>query len=269
MKRIFIIALCALALCCCFSASAQKLVIVHTNDTHSHLDPLRDGRGGVVERAAILDSLRGEYGRRRVLLLHAGDFNQGTSYFTILNGDLEVSLVNALGYDCITLGNHEFDNGIEDLARRLRSVKCPVVCCNYDFSPFELGRYLSPYTIVRRGGMKIGIVGALCDISSVVARSIADRIPSLDTVTEINRWASFLKDEKRCDMVILLSHLGFDGPGSDVEICGKLHGVDFIVGGHSHTDLDDIVWKTDADGRNVGIITDGEWGLNLGMIEIY
>lgn len=268
MKRFLLIALCALALCC-FSASAQKLVIVHTNDTHSHLDPLRDGRGGVVERAAILDSLRGEYGRRKVLLLHAGDFNQGTSYFTILNGDLEVSLVNALGYDCITLGNHEFDNGIEDLARRLKSVKCPVVCCNYDFSPFELGRYVTPYTIVRRGGMKIGIVGALCDISSVVARSIADRIPSLDTVTEINRWASYLKDEKKCDMVILLSHLGFDGPGSDVEISGKLHGVDLIVGGHSHTDLDDIVWKRDADGKSIGIITDGEWGLALGQIEIY
>ena len=268
MKRFLVIALCALALCS-FSASAQKLVIVHVNDTHSHLDPLRDGTGGVVERAAYIDQVRKEYGRRHVLLLHAGDFNQGTSYFTLLNGDLEVSLVNALGYDCITLGNHEFDNGIEDLARRLKTVKCPIVCCNYDFSPFELGQYVTPCTIVRRGGMKIGIVGALCDISSVVARPIADRLPALDTETEVNRWAAYLKNEKKCDMVILLSHLGFDGPQSDVEISSKLHNVDMIVGGHSHTNLDDIVWKTDADGKPVGIITDGEWGLNLGQIEIY
>jgi 5'-nucleotidase len=268
MKRVLIITLCALALCS-FSASAQKLVIIHTNDTHSHLDPLRDGRGGVVERAAYIDRARKDYGRRKVLLLHAGDFNQGTSYFTLLNGDLEVSLVNALKYDCITLGNHEFDNGIEDLARRLKTVKCPVVCCNYDFSPFELGDYITPYTIIRRGGMKIGIVGALCDISSVVARTISDRIPALDTEKEVNKWAAFLKDEKKCDMVILLSHMGFDGPQSDVEISSKLHNVDLIVGGHSHTNLDDIVWKTDADGKPVGIITDGEWGLNLGQIEIY
>ena len=268
MKRVLIITLCALALCS-FSASAQKLVIIHTNDTHSHLDPLRDGRGGVVERAAYIDRARKDYGRRKVLLLHAGDFNQGTSYFTLLNGDLEVSLVNALKYDCITLGNHEFDNGIEDLARRLKTVKCPVVCCNYDFSPFELGDYITPYTIIRRGGMKIGIVGALCDISSVVARTISDRIPALDTEKEVNKWAAFLKDEKKCDMVILLSHMGFDGPQSDVEISSKLHNVDMIVGGHSHTNLNDIVWKTDADGKPVGIITDGEWGLNLGQIEIY
>ena len=268
MKRFLVIALCALALCS-FNSSAQKLVIIHTNDTHSHLDPLRDGRGGVIERAACIDQARKDYGRRHVLLLHAGDFNQGSSYFTILNGDLEASLVNALGYDCITLGNHEFDNGIEDLARRLKTLKCPVVCCNYDFSPFELGRYVKPYTVIRRGGMKIGIVGALCDISSVVARPTADRLPALDTETEVNRWAAYLKDGKKCDMVILLSHLGFNGPQSDVEISGKLHNVDLIVGGHSHTNLDDIVWKTDADGKPVGIITDGEWGLNLGQIEIY
>lgn len=120
------------------SMSAQDLVIVHLNDTHSHLEPLRasepgKGTGGVIERAAYMDSIRTANGKRNVLLLHAGDFSQGTSYFTKLKGDIEIKVINAMKYDVVTLGNHEFDNGIEELSRRMKSLKCKVVCANYDF----------------------------------------------------------------------------------------------------------------------------------------
>lgn len=269
MKRLLITIICIVAVSVSF-ASAQRLVVIHTNDTHSHLDPTREGRGGVIERAAYIDQVRKEVGRKHVLLLHAGDFNQGTSYFTMLNGDLEVSLINALEYDCITLGNHEFDNGIEDLARRLKSVNCPVVCANYDFSPFELGNYVKPYTIVKKAGMKIGIVGILCDLTTVVSRDIVDRIPALEPTEALNKWAAYLKNEEKCDMVIALTHIGFEGGAlSDVELATKIHNVDLIVGGHSHTELDDIVWVDDADGKPVGIVTDGEWGKSLGRLEVY
>jgi 5'-nucleotidase len=145
-----ILALCAIAFCAC---APKQLTLLHLNDTHSHNDPLRSGEAGVIERAAYIDSVRAADGEKNVLLLHAGDFSQGTSYFTIMRGDLETNLINALGYDCITLGNHEFDNGLEELGRRLANTNCPVVVANYDFSPFEAGKYIKPYAILEKAGL--------------------------------------------------------------------------------------------------------------------
>ena len=255
--------ICAAALCLfACSAPGSRLVILHTNDTHSHFDPLRDGTGGVIERAAYVDSVRARRGARNVLLLHAGDFSQGSSYFTLLNGDLEIDVVNAMGYDCVTLGNHEFDNGLEDLARRLASLHCPVVCANYDFTPFEAGKYIVPYTIVRKAGINIGIIGLLCDVSSVVSRETADRMPVLGTNEEVaDKWAKYLKEEARCDKVILLTHIGYE---EDVALAPKLHDVDLIIGGHSHTFLEKATVCTDADGHPLPVVTDGCWGLEMG-----
>ncbi len=253
-------------------ASAQRLVIAHVNDTHSHLDAERDGMGGIIERAAFIDSLRKAEGRSKVLLLHAGDFNQGTSYYTVMKGELEVKLVNALKYDAMTFGNHEFDNGIEDLTARVKKVKTRFVCCNYDFSSFELGKYVKPYTIIKRGGMKIGVIGVLTDISKVVSRVTVDRLPALDTSDEVNRWADYLKNEKKCDMVILLSHLGYDGTTeySDKGLIPLVRNVDLVVGGHSHTFMKKIDYDhKDLDGKIVPIVQDGCWGQDFGVIKIY
>lgn len=257
------------------AAFAQKnLVVLHVNDTHSHEEPLREraekgGLGGVIERAAYVDSVRTADGKKNVLLLHAGDFSQGTSYFTLLNGDIEISLINALKYDVITLGNHEFDNGIEELARRLSSVKCPVVCANYDFSSFELGKYVKPYAIVRKAGMKIGVVGMLTDITRVVSREIADRLPHLDNLETANKWAAYLKNEQKCDMVIFLTHLGFDDGGfSDQKLVAGTRNIDLVVGGHSHTFLDKIEYRSNLDGKMIPIVQDGCWGLNIGQIDV-
>ena len=251
-------------------ATAQKkLTIIHLNDTHSHLEPERTGddagRGGVIERAAYRDSVIRAEGRRNVLMLHAGDFNQGTSYFSVLGGDLEVDLINALGYDCITLGNHEFDNGIEDLTRRVKRIKCPVVVANYDFSQFELGRYVKPYAIVRKAGLKIGIIGLLPDISSLVAGETARKLQAFDRTEVVNKWAAYLKEKKHCDIVIALTHIGY---GDDKHLAAETRNVDLIVGGHSHTFLKKPYLGTNLDGWTVPVVQNGCWGLNVGNLKI-
>ena len=271
--RKLIAAVVTAMLVACSGASAQKLTIMHFNDTHSQLEPERAGksagRGGVIERAALVDSVRNAVGRRNFLLLHAGDFNQGTSYYTTLGGMLEVGLVNALGYDVITLGNHEFDDGIEHLGRRLAGLKCPVVCSNYDFSQFELGKYGKPYVVLKRGGMRIGIFGMLTDITKVVERTIADRLPKLDDVETANRWASYLKNEKKCDIVIALTHLGIENEDfMDQDLVRATRNIDLVVGGHSHTFIKDIVYENNIDGKPVPIVQNGCWGLDTAELSI-
>ena len=271
--RKLIVAVVTAMLVACSGASAQKLTIMHFNDTHSHLEPERAGksagRGGVIERAALVDSVRNAVGRRNFLLLHAGDFNQGTSYYTTLGGMLEVGLVNALGYDVITLGNHEFDDGIEHLGRRLAGLKCPVVCSNYDFSQFELGKYVKPYVVLKRGGMRIGIFGMLTDITKVVERTIADRLPKFDDVETADRWASYLKNEKKCDIVIALTHLGIENEDfMDQDLVRATRNIDLVVGGHSHTFIKDIVYENNIDGKPVPIVQNGCWGLDTAELSI-
>ena len=271
--RKLIAAVVTAILVACSGASAQKLTIMHFNDTHSHLEPERAGksagRGGVIERAALVDSVRNAVGRRNFLLLHAGDFNQGTSYYTTLGGMLEVGLVNALGYDVITLGNHEFDDGIEHLGRRLAGLKCPVVCSNYDFSQFELGKYVKPYVVLKRGGMRIGIFGMLTDITKVVERTIADRLPKFDDVEIADRWASYLKNEKKCDIVIALTHLGIENEDfMDQDLVRATRNIDLVVGGHSHTFIKDIVYENNIDGKPVPIVQNGCWGLDTAELSI-
>ena len=198
------------AFLCAVAVQAQDLVILHTNDTHSQIEPIRvgynKGLGGVERRLQYIDAVREKYGKKKVLLLDAGDFNQGTPYYTVAHGDLEVELVNLMGYDVMTLGNHEFDNGQADLARRLKKCKHKVVTCNYDFSNTPLKKLVKPYVIVRRGGMKIGIIGTTSHLESVVMKSSLDNMVRLNAIEEVNKWADFLKNKKHCDLVILLSH---------------------------------------------------------------
>lgn len=250
----------------------RHLVIVHFNDTHSHFEPVRSGtdslRGGIIERAAFIDSVRDAVGAQNVLLLHAGDFSQGTSYFTELHGDLEIDAINALGYDVVTLGNHEFDNGPEELARRLARLDCPVVCANYDFSTFELGKIVKPYAIVEKSGLKIGVFGLLTDILKVVDRSVSDRMPKFDDVEVATRWADYLKNEENCDVVIALTHLGINIDGfDDTELVAATRNIDIVVGGHSHTFLTDIQYEKNLDGKNIPIVQNGCWGLNAALVD--
>ena len=268
MKKYLIYAMAALALCAC-GPKRPKLVILHVNDTHSHFEPVRNGEeaglGGVIEQAAYVDSVRAADGEGNVLLLHAGDFSQGTSYFSQLGGDLEIATIDAMGYDAVTIGNHEFDNGIEDLTRRLKMLDCPVVCANYDFSPFELGEIIKPYVVVEKAGRKIGIFGMLTDITKVVDRNIADRLPKYDDIETAQACADRLRNEEGCDLVIALSHLGYS---DDRRLVEQTRNIDLVVGGHSHTFLEQMEYAVNPDGEQVPIVQDGCWGLYIGKIEI-
>lgn len=245
-----------------------RLLIMHTNDTHSHMDPVYTPEGlraGVIERAAFVDSIRAEYPASKLLLLHAGDFNQGSSYYSQMHGALETKMVNALAYDCLTLGNHELDDGIESLASRLAKVNSPVVCSNCEF-PDTLQQFVKPYTILKRGGMKIGIIGLESNIAKAVSAPTANRINQIDNVTAVNKWAPFLKNNEGCDFVIMLSHAGYE---VDQEIIPNVSGVDLVIGGHSHTFVEDLIYVTSADGKQVPIVTDGCWGINMGLVKVY
>lgn len=274
MKQTVLAALAALMIA--FSADAQDLVILHTNDTHSQIQPQRvgynKGLGGVERRLQYFNSVREKYGKNKVLILDAGDFDQGTPYYTLGHGDLEMELVNALGYDATTIGNHEFDDGQEELARRLKKAKHATVCCNYDFSASPLGKYVKPYTIMRRGGLKIGIIGVTSYLESVVMKKHQEGLVRLDAVAEVNKWADFLKNEKRCDLVILLSHFGFDGGSyerpSDVVMVQNSRNLDLVVGGHSHTFLKNAKEVADLDGKIVPIVQSGGQGSYVGTFEI-
>lgn len=253
----------------------HHLVILHVNDTHSHFEPERTGEyvgmGGILERAAYIDSVRAAMGPENVLLLHAGDFSQGTTYFSELGGNLEIQALNAMKFDVVTLGNHEFDNGLEDLGRRLSSLEMPVVVCNYDFSPFEAGKYIKPYVILERAGLKIGVLGVLCDLKTMVAGDIAERVPEFPWVETVQKYADLLKVDEKCDLVIALTHIGYEehtpGDVTDPILCSKTRNIDLFVTGHSHTFLDKMVYHPNVDGTPVPVVQDGWMGVYMGQID--
>lgn len=274
MKKII---LSIFALAAAFTLTAQDLTILHLNDTHSHIEPERMGEikgyGGIVEQAAYISEVREEMGKKNVLLLHAGDFSQGTSYFTELEGRIEIDMLNTMGYDVVTLGNHEFDNGTAVLAERLKKLDCPVVCANYDFSATELAKVVKPYAIVKKAGKKIGVIGLLTDVATVVDASKNKGLVYQDAVKVAQHYADYLKNVKNCDMVICLTHLGDkreknSNAAIDQDLVAGTTGIDIVVGGHAHTRLDDAqIWKNAA-GEDVVYVTDGSWGLEIGRLDI-
>ena len=251
---------------------AQDLTILHLNDTHSHVEAERSGehigRGGVIEQAAYVDSVRCADGKGNVILLHAGDFSQGSSYFKELGGDVEIEVINAMKFDAICLGNHEFDNGLEELARRLGNLDVPVVCANYDFAGTPLEGLVKPYVTMYKANRKIGVIGLLTDVATVVEVSVASQLRYMDPVEVTDRYAKLLK-EQGCEYIICLTHLGYDGaPDTDRELAARIRNVDLIVGGHSHTFLDDVKSVRNPEGKEVRIVTDGKWGLNVGHLSV-
>ena len=274
MQKIF---LSIIALAAVSTLSAQDLTILHLNDTHSHIEPERlgeiNGHGGIIEQAIYISEVRQEMGKKNVLLLHAGDFSQGTSYFTELKGQIEIDNLNAMGYDVVTIGNHEFDNGMSALAKRLEQLDCPVVCANYDFTGTPLADVIKPYTIVKKAGKKIGVIGVLTDVSTVVDKSLNAGLEFQNPIPIVQKHVDYLRNEKGCDLIICLTHLGDKGSKSkgaiiDQDLVAGTTGVDIVVGGHAHTELDEMqVWKNAA-GEEVVYVTDGGWGLEVGRLDI-
>lgn len=274
MKKIFVI---IIALVVATTLSAQNLTILHLNDTHSHIEPERmgdiTGHGGIIEQAIYISEVRQEMGENNVMLVHAGDFSQGTSYFTELQGQIEIDNINAIGYDVVTLGNHEFDNGISVLAKRLVQLNCPVVCANYDFSTTPLADIVKPCTIINKAGKKIGVIGILTDLTTVVDKGINQGMKYLDPISTAQKYADYLKKEQGCDLVICLTHLGdkankTKGAVIDQHLVAGTTGVDIVVGGHAHTKIDELqVWKNAA-GEDVIYVTDSQWGLEIGRLDV-
>lgn len=252
-----------------FGCAQKQLVILHTNDTHSRIEPLPEtdqsapGLGGVMRRANYVDEIRRE--NRQVLLLDAGDFLQGTPYFNLFKGEVEVKSMNLMKYDAATLGNHEFDYGMEVLEKVVRAAHFPIVSTNYDFSGTALAGMIHPYLILKKGGVRVGVMGINVQPQGLIAANHYKGMKYLDTVTSANEMAKRLREEHRCDLVVCLSHLGYT---ADRELAAESRGIDLIIGGHSHTHMTEPVVVNNLEDNEVVIFQTSGRGVNVGRINV-
>ncbi len=220
----------------------KSLLVVHTNDTHSCIEPLsplladtaQADKGGYLRRAALLRDMRQQ--EPNLLLFDAGDFSQGSAYYSLYHGDVEVGLMNLIGYDAATIGNHEFDFGLDNMARIFRQAQFPIVCCNYDFTGTPVEGLVRPYIIIKRAGMKIGVLGVSPQLEGLVAAHTCEGVRYTDPIAAAQTVADYLRNEAKCDLIICLSHLGWQIAGvSDEELIPATRNIDLVIGGHSHT----------------------------------
>lgn len=256
-------------------AAARDLVILHTNDTHSLILPDADGRGGVMQRKAIIDSVR--KANKDVLLVDAGDKVQGTLYFKFFKGDVEYPLQNMLGVDIAILGNHEFDNGLQMLADNERKLKAERLSANYDFTGTPAAGLFKPYTIKKVAGKKIGFIGINIDPESIITRANYEGMGFKNVIETANSTAAFLKDKKKCDLVVAVTHIGYpkgNDKTTDPELARASKDIDIIIGGHSHTLIDPNNPSSypciveNSEGRPVLIVQTGKSGKYLGQIRV-
>lgn len=275
MKRILTILTIAVAVTLTAAAKGRQLLILHTNDTHSCVLPLNPnladtmlaGRGGFLRRAAMIDQMRKE--DKNLLLLDSGDFSQGSPYYTMFKGDVETELMNIMGYDAATIGNHEFDFGLENMARIFRKAKFPIVCANYDFTGTVVEGLVKPYVIIKRKGVKIGIFGLSPKLDGLVMASTCAGVRYSDPIKTANAVADKLKNEEKCDVVICLSHLGWDEAGlNDMEMMAKTRNIDLVLGGHSHSYFKTLNHVRNLDGKDVPNDQNGKHGIFVGKITL-
>ena len=254
----------------------QRLVILHTNDVHSRLDPFpmdgsrNQGLGGVAARAELIKKVRQE--NEQVLLLDSGDIFQGTPYFNMYKGEPEIKAMTVMGYDACTIGNHDFDAGLENLSTQLtKHANFPMLVSNYDFTGTEMEHKTEPYKIFKKGKIRIGVFGLGIAMKGLVPDNLAGNTKYLDPLEKANTTAELLKKQKDCDMVICLSHLGYSYTGenriSDMLLAKDSRNIDLILGGHTHTFLDAPVVVKNKDGDDVIINQVGFAGILLGRID--
>jgi 5'-nucleotidase len=253
----------------------KRLTILHSNDTHSRLDPFPPNdpnfpnMGGYARRAAVVKQLRLD--DPELLLLDAGDYFQGTPYFNLFGGEAELKLMSLMGYDAATVGNHEFDNGLVGFNNVISHAAFPFVISNYDFSQTILEGKTKPYLVVIRNGIKVGIYGLGIELRGLVAPSLYDGLKYLDPVEIARATEETLKSKHRCQVIICLSHLGFSynhDKVSDVVVAKETSWTDIIIGGHTHTLLDPAVKEKNLRNQNVTIGQTGSSGVRLGKMEV-
>ena len=276
MKRISIFLIFVLAVS--VVAKAQKqIVILHTNDTHSTIEPVSKfskvkeaaGKAGCVRRATMVKQLREQ--NPDILLFDSGDFSQGSTFYTMYKGDVEVGLMNIMGYDAATIGNHEFDFGLDNLARLARQAKFPIICSNCDFTGTPCQDVIKKYCVVVRDGVRIGVFGLTPKIEGLVMKENIAGVKYIDPIQATKEMVIVLRDKERCDIVVCLSHLGWKlAPEyiDDQVLISSTTGIDIVLGGHSHTYMKEMEWVDNAEGKSIPVDQNGKHGAFVGKITL-
>ena len=274
MRKIFF-----LLLFVALNAFAQKdIVVLHSNDCHSQIFPfsknLADKKkanlGGFTRRVAYVKQQR--MLNPNLLLFDCGDFSQGSPYYSMFKGDVEIGLMNLMGYDAATIGNHEFDFGLDNMSRIFKMAKFPIVCANYDFSGTVLEGIVKPYTIIKRNGVKIGVFGLSPKLEGLVVRENYGNIKYLDPIAVTKNVVKTLREKEKCNLVICLSHLGWktgDEEPSDERLVPQTEGIDLVLGGHTHTYLNPAKMVENASGKKVPVSQNGKSGIYLSRFDIH
>lgn len=264
-KILFIITL----ILCCSATAQEKITILHTNDTHSCIEPEKNGNAGVVNRALLIEELRDSLGKDNLLLFDCGDFSQGSLYYNTFKGAVEIELMNAMGYDACAIGNHEFDFGLENMARLFSMATFPVVCANYDFTGTVCEGVVKEYAVIERGGKRIGVFGLSPDPVGLVAKEYYEGIDFISPVEAANDAVAALEKEK-CDVIVCLSHLGWriGNEYNDERLASETAGIDIILGGHSHDYFEQPLVYKNRDGKDVIMQQMGKNGRYLGHVTL-
>ncbi len=262
-----------------FKSNIKHITILHTNDVHSHIDtfpmdhPRNPNMGGVARRASLIETIRQE--NPNVLLLDAGDIFQGTPYFNYYGGELEFKLMSMMKYDLSTIGNHDFDNGIDGLTAQMPHATFEFVSANYDFKNTSMNGFVKPYKIFNKDGIKIGVFGLGIELQGLVDKRMSKETVYNNPVEITQDMVRILKKENKCDLVICLSHLGYkyskedSNKISDLKLAELTKDIDLIIGGHTHTFLDKPTVVKNLDGKEVLVNQVGCYGINLGRIDFY
>lgn len=258
------------------TSNKNTLTILHTNDVHSHLEPFDASHpnfpnlGGFARRATLINRLREE--NENILLLDAGDIFQGTPYFNFFGGEPEIKLMSDMQYDAATIGNHEFDNGLEHLSTQIKKANFPFICSNYDFSKTIMEGQTKPWHIIEKGPFRVGILGLGVNPSGLVSPVHYEGMKWLNPISAGEETAAFLKSEKGCNIVIALTHIGLEStpekPESDKKLAAETRSIDLIIGGHSHTFLNEPELITNKDGKLIPVNQVGWAGVKLGQINV-
>lgn len=257
------------------ATDTETLTILHTNDVHSRIDPFPEtdpkfpGKGGIAKRLTLINQIRST--EKNVLLFDCGDIFQGTPYFNLFGGELEFKAMSKMAYDAATMGNHDFDNGIEGFVKMLPHASFPFICSNYDFTNTLLAGQTQKFKIFQKGNIKVGVIGLGIELKGLVPDKLYGKTEYLDPVETANLYGKLLRKQYKCDLIICLSHLGFkyeEKKISDIELARKTSWIDVIIGGHTHTFLKEPVIEKNAINKKVVINQTGWGGINLGTIKI-
>ena len=274
MKRIYLIIIVAALTGMTAAAKKEKqLVILHTNDTHSCIMPLSEnlddkeiaGRGGFLRRVAMVKDQRRQH--PSLLLLDSGDFSQGSGYYTLFKGEVEIGLMNQMGYDAATIGNHEFDFGLDNMARIFRMANFPIVCSNYDCTGTVLEGIVKPYITLKRDGLKIGIFALSPRMKGLVFDGNCEGITYLDPAETAQKYIDLLRRREKCDLVVCISHLGWTkGDQPDEWMVRLTEGCDIVLGGHTHTYMPSLQMTPDKNGKMIPVDQNGKHGAFVGKL---